>query len=114
LVCIGLGYDIKLMKDHRLTPGASFTSNSFIRDQFTAGLEYGYKNLFMVRAGYTMDKKDKNAIIDQEISALIGASAGVTLQVPLNKTGSVFGIDYSYRSTNTFSGTNSIGVRLSL
>lgn len=114
LVNIGLGYDIKLMKDHRLTPAASFTSNSFIRDQFALGLEYGFRNLFMVRAGYTIDKKDKNAIVDQEISALIGPSAGVTLQVPLGKSGKLFGIDYSYRATKTFTGTNSIGVRLAL
>lgn len=114
LVNIGVSYDVKLMEDHRLTPAASFTSNSFIRDQFAVGIEYGFRNLFMVRGAYAFDKKDKNAIVDQEISALIGPSFGVTLQVPMGKSGKMFGIDYSYRSTKTFSGTHSFGVKLSL
>ncbi len=38
LLNIGASYDFKLMKDHRLTLAGSFTSNSFSKDQFTAGL----------------------------------------------------------------------------
>ncbi|CAN5407281.1 hypothetical protein BH11BAC2_BH11BAC2_22070 [soil metagenome] len=114
LVSIGLSYDFKLAVDHRLTAAGNFTSNSFIRDQFAVGVEYGFKNMFMIRGGYTFDKKDKNAITDQRISAMLGASAGITLQVPLGKSGKMFGIDYSYRATETFDGTHSFGVRLTL
>jgi hypothetical protein len=114
LVAIGVAYDIKLNEDHRITPAASFTSNSFIRDQIGFGAEYGFRQLFMFRAGYTFDKKDKNAIIDEEISALIGFSAGVSLQVQLGKSGKSFGIDYGYRATETFDGTHTIGARINL
>ncbi len=115
LVNIGISYDLKLAEDHRLTPAVSFTSNSFIRDQFALGLEYGFKTYFMLRVGYTVDKKDKNAIIDQEISSLIGPSIGFTLQAPLGKASTkTIGIDYSYRSTKTFDGTHTIGIKLSL
>jgi len=109
-----LSYDIKLAADHRLTTVASFTSNSFVRDQLALGLEYGFKEFFMLRTGYTFDKKDKNAIIDEDISALIGPSAGLTVQVPLGKSGKMFAIDYSYRSTTTFDGTHSFGGRIIL
>ena len=69
----------------------------------------------MLRVGYTVDKKDKNAIIDQEISSLIGPSIGFTLQAPLGKASTkTIGIDYSYRSTKTFDGTQTIGIKLSL
>ncbi|MBL7923497.1 MAG: PorV/PorQ family protein [Bacteroidia bacterium] len=114
LVAIGVSYDILIKEDHRITPAASFTSNSFIRDQIGIGAEYGFKKLFMVRAGYTFDKKDKNAIVDDEISALIGLSAGVSVQVPLGKSGKTFGIDYGYRATETFDGTHTFGARFNL
>ncbi len=114
LVSIGLSYDIKLAVDHRLTTAATFTANSFVRDQLALGLEYGFREFFMLRVGYTFDKKDKNAIIDEDISALIGPSAGLTLQIPLGKTGKMFAFDYSYRATKTFDGTHSIGGRIIL
>lgn len=114
LVAIGVSYDIKLNEDHRISPAASFTSNSFIRDQIGVGAEYGFRQLFMFRAGYTFDKKDKNAIFDEEIAALIGFSAGVSVQVPLGKSGKSFGIDYGYRATETFDGTHTIGARFNL
>ncbi len=114
LVAIGVSYDIKLKEEHRLTPALSFTANSFIRDQIGLGVEYGFRQLLMVRAGYTFDKKDRNAIVDEEISALIGLSAGVSVQVPLGKSGKTFGIDYGYRATDTFDGTHTIGARFNL
>jgi hypothetical protein len=98
-----------------LTPAASFTSNSFIRDQFGLAVEYGFRNMFMVRGGYTFDKKDKNAIIDDPISAQIGLSGGLSVQVPLGKKSDrTFGIDYGYRSTKTFDGCHTIGARFNL
>lgn len=114
LVCIGISYDIQLKEDHRITPMMSFTSNSFIRDQLAIGAEYGFRKMFMLRAGYTFDKKDKNAIVDDEISANLGLSAGASLVVNLGKSGKTFGIDYAYRSTKTFDGTHTIGVRFNL
>jgi hypothetical protein len=114
LVNISAAYDIVLAEDHKLTPAVTFTSNSFIRDQFALGAEYAFRDLLMVRGGYTIDKEDKNAIIDDEISSLIGASFGASFQLPLGKSGKYFGVDYGYRATKTFDGTHSFGVRLSL
>jgi hypothetical protein len=114
LVSIGGAYDIKTGTDSRITTSFAFTSNSFIRDQIGVGVEYGFKNSFAIRAGYTIDKKDKNAIIDEDITALKGLSGGLTYEVPLGKSGKRFGIDYSYRATKTFDGTHSIGAHISL
>ena len=114
LVAIGISYIYEINQDHRLTPALSFTSNSFIRDQFGVGVEYGFKQMFMLRAGYTFDKKDKFAIIDERISALMGFSGGLSVQVPLGKSGKTFGLDYGYRATETFDGTHTIGLRFNL
>jgi len=112
LLNIGASYDFKLMKDHRLTLAASFTSNSFTRDQVTGGLEYGFREMFMLRAGYTYEED----ITDDELRSTVytGLSAGVTIDVPLGKSGKKFGIDYSYRATDPFDGIHSIGGKFTL
>jgi hypothetical protein len=112
LVAIGGSYDFKLAEDHRLTPALSFIANSFVRDNFGVGLEYGFKNLFMLRAGYQYEKD----INDPELrtNGLTGFSAGATVAVPFSKNTRSFGIDYSFRSTAYFDGTHSIGVRITL
>lgn len=114
LVSIGIGYDMKLAEDHRLTPAVNFTSNSFTRDQFALGAEYGFRNMFMARVGYTIDKKDKNAIVQEDISSVIGLSAGISFEIAMGKSGKTFGIDYSYRATKTFDGTHTFGARFNL
>lgn len=114
---IGVTYhwrDNKLM--NRVTGAVNFTSNSFSKDQFNLGLEYSFKELFMLRGGYIAQfgKGGENIAA----SALTGPTAGATVEVGLGKKGAEkktkLGIDYSYRHTNPFSGVHAIGVRLAL
>lgn len=114
---IGVTYhwrDNKLV--NRITGAANFTSNSFSKDQFNFGLEYSFKDMFMLRGGYVLQfGKGGN---DIATSALTGPTAGATVQVGLGKKGSEkktkLGIDYSFRLTNPFSGVHAIGLRLAL
>jgi len=93
----------------RVTAAINFISNSFSRDQYALGLEYGYKEYLMIRAGYVFEHNGS----DQTF--LTGPTAGVTFELPLNKDkGTTFGIDYAYRDTNPFQGIHSIGVRFNL
>jgi len=100
----------KIYADHRLTASGTFTSNSFTRDQFRGGIEYGFREMFMARFGYVFETDSGNEELTRTTTS--GPSFGATVEVPINKNGSTFGIDYSYRVTRTFDGTNSIGVRL--
>lgn len=113
LINIGVSYDFSLTEHHRLTPAVTFTSNSFTNDQYIAGLEYGFKNLFMLRCGYTYER-DIEDFEDNRMTFFTGLCGGVTFQVPLNKKGSTIDIDYSYRATNPFNGLHSIGARINL
>jgi hypothetical protein len=112
LVNIGVTYDIRIEQDHRVSVAGTFTSNSFSQDQYALGLEYAFKNYFMLRGGFTYEEN----IFDDDLRTNVytGPSAGFTVQVPLGKTGKTFGLDYSYRATNPFSGTHSFGARFSL
>lgn len=110
---IGAAYDFEFTDIHRLTLEGNFTSNSFAKDQFTLGAEYGFSTYLMLRAGYTyeegiFEKKDRT-------TAFTGPCTGLTVEVPLNKDkGTTFAIDFSYRATDPFSGTYSFGARINL
>jgi hypothetical protein len=119
-VNIGGAYDFYLTGDsanrvHRITLAGAFVSNSFTKDEFRIGLEYGYKKYFMLRAGYGYEKgigNEDDTKTDYRTSVQKGISAGFTFEIPLK--GSSFGLDYSYRATKPFDGTHSIGVRMNL
>ena len=125
LVNIGGAYDFYFPNDtsakkmHRVTVAATFVSNSFQRDQFCMGLEYGFKSFLMVRAGYMYEKGIGNKADDPSKEArttcFTGPTAGFTVEIPMNKAkGSTFGLDYSYRATNPFKGVHSFGARINL
>lgn len=110
---IGASYDFLMGDLHRITLAGNFTSNSFTKDQFTLGLEYALKYYFSVRAAYTYQDGMFESSLPDRGSVYTGLAAGFSVSVPINKekeTG--IGIDYSYRSSNPYSGTHSIGLKL--
>jgi len=121
-VNIGGSYDCYLGdtvgKTHRITLAGAYASNSFSKDEFKIGLEYGFKSFLMVRGGYNFEKgigNDDESKDQFRTTAHTGMSAGFTIELPLNKEkGSTFGLDYSYRATQPFNGTHCIGARMSL
>ena len=112
LLNIGAMYDFNLALDHKITMAATFTSNSFTNDLFIGGLEYRFRNVFMLRGGFSYEKD----IFDGGLRSTVftGPCGGVTIDLPLGKTGKSFGIDYSYRDSNPFDGVHTFGVRLTL
>jgi hypothetical protein len=112
LLNIGAAYDFNLAVEHKLTLAATFTSNSFTNDLYIIGAEYRFKNMFMLRGGFTFEKD----IFDDVLRSTVytGPAAGVTIDLPLGKTGKAFGIDYSYRATNPWDGVHSFGIRFIL
>ena len=124
LLNIGASYDFfisptvdstssEIASDHIITVAANYTSNSFTKDQYKIGLEYGFKKMFMVRAGYVLEQ---GTWFDSEkrTSAYTGPSFGASAVAPLGKRGSKLGFHYAYQLTENFSGTHSIGIRLNL
>jgi hypothetical protein len=51
---------------------------------------------------------------DTRRTASTGLMGGVTFELPFGKDGNRFALDYSYRDTRPFSGTHSIGLKMSL
>lgn len=118
---VGVSYDfylggsdsLEISPMHRITAAINFRSNSFIKDQYMLGVEYGYKSFLMLRVGFTYE----NGIFktSERTTVLTGPSAGITFEIPLGKeNGTTFGLDYSYRATNPFQGVHTIGARINI
>ena len=121
---IGAAYDIwmgpkkeikpKIFKqDYRLTAVANFTSNAFGYDYYGVGLEWGWKEIFMLRAAWRFEKGQFNPAT--RLDVYTGLAAGATFDIPFKKEGGPrLAIDYSFRSTAPFQGTHSFGLRINL
>ena len=137
LLNIGTGYDILLpSQELRITPAFNFTSNSYTKDDITPGIELAFKEMFMLRTSYNFQGSITST--SESTQALKGFAAGGTIDLPLaemfgqteademtstalsegaaiappakTKSGISVGIDYSYRPTNPYNGTHSIGI----
>jgi len=114
LLNIGAAYDFLFIETLKLGANANFQSNSFSKDQFSVGLDLSMKDRFAVRAGYMIEDKGKSTYYTERTNVWSGLGAGFSVNLPINKDGGTFSIDYSYRTTNPFSGIHSIGARLNL
>jgi hypothetical protein len=104
---IGLAYDFYLDEQHlkseqdepkhRATVMGSFQSNSFNNDYIGLGLEYAFRETFMLRGSYRHENKITDAV--ESTTFYTGISAGATVQYRTNDKGPRFAIDYAFRPT---------------
>ncbi len=114
LLNIGGSYDFIFGETSKLTTAVGFTSNSFSRDQYRIGAEYTYNHKLatvILRGGASLEK---GMFSGDSQTDFVGPTAGVSVDLPVTKSKSTLGVDYSYRMTNNFGGVHSIGVRLNL
>ncbi len=99
---------------HRVTVLASFVANSFSRDQIGGGLEYSFKERFMLRAGYKTEIGEDDVVEINNVYS--GLSAGATFVLPVSKKNKMntLAISYAYRATDVFDGTHNFGVSISM
>lgn len=126
---IGISYDAyfgqerdlgnnKVTKDLRLTPMFQFESNAFGNDHYGFGAEFAFREIFMLRAAYRIEKGVFKT--DTRQSAFNGLAAGASFEFPFKKdnpTGPSIGIDYAYRMNGlnlSFKGTHTVGLRINL
>lgn len=110
---IGGSYDFHIDQDSRLTFAGNFTSNSFTKDQFGIGAEYGYKSYFMLRAGYVYEDGITNDFSNGRTTAFTGLNFGASFELPMSN-GTSFGLDYSFRAADPLASPHSIGARITL
>jgi len=112
---IGGAYDFLIGEKNRLTLMGNFISNSFTKDVLGAGLEFSLLDRFMLRGAYRFEANVFDDFDEQgRTNVHTGLSGGFSVELPLGEEGPAFGIDYSYRATNPFGGTHTLGLILDL
>jgi hypothetical protein len=113
LVNIGASYDFLFNEKQKLTLAGAFTSNSFSKDQWRIGADFGMvtkKTAINLRAGYVYEAGILGD--DTRSTAFTGPSLGFSVDYISGEDKSRIGIDYGYRFSNPFGGTHSIGIRI--
>lgn len=116
LLNIAGSYDIRLdgnkeTYDSRLTIAASFTNHAFSANQVSLGAEFAYKGVAAVRAGYVYQEGALS--LESRTSAYSGFCAGFSVDLGIGGANTM-SLDYSYRHSNPFSGTHSLGLKIGL
>ena len=112
LVNIGVAYDVVKNDNMVIEMNGQFTSNSFTKDQFGLCAEARFGTSLSLRAGYLYETGLLSD--DNKTTAYTGPSAGLGFQVPAGSNGSMIGVDYSYRTTNPFNGTHTVGIKINI
>ncbi len=115
LLSIGGSYDFLFSEKSKLNVALGFTANSFSKDQFRLGLDYGMtseKMAFNLRGGFVYE----NGIFDAEnrSNALIGPTAGFSIDALVGKSKSALGLEYCARFAGVFGIIHTIGATISL
>lgn len=142
LLNIGTSYDINLPEQMlRITPAFNFTSNSYTKDNVTPGVELSFREMFMLRTSYNF-RGTITGFSQPATDIYTGFAAGATVELPLadmfgakeaaemsgsspvegdvvgppakDKKNFTVGFDYSYRPTNPYNGTHSLGLVVKL
>ncbi len=113
---IGLSYDFYVGSQNRITAVGNYTSNAFSEDQIGGGIEFSFKELVMLRAGYKLDFSQLSDSAVDDDPLYTGLAGGVTLNVPVSKKENSprIAFDYAYRTTKIFNGTHNFSVRINL
>jgi len=116
LLSIGLSYDFIFDEKNRLIAALAFTANSFSNDQYRVGVDYGFsteKVAFNLRGGYVYEKGLFDAP-ELRPNALIGPTAGFSVDALVGENKSALGIEYAARFAGHFGTIHTLGATISL
>lgn len=83
---------------HRLSIMGNFTSNSFNNDYIGVGVEYGFRNMLMLRCAYRYESGIGSSTTSTTM--YVGLAMGATLQYRIGgANGHMVAFDYSFRPT---------------
>ncbi len=102
--------DEEYVAKHRLTPMASFISNSFSKDWVGIGAEYAYTEKFFLRAAYRYESD----IISESNNTTFysGLAAGVGFMTDFGGASARMALDYAYNHTRFNNGNHTLTLRV--
>lgn len=105
LLNFGMAYTREVGAGAIVTVLGNFRSNSFANDQYSAGLELGFRNLLFVRGGYQFEN-------DMDLTFYSGMNFGAGLNLDVG--GTAVSVDYGYRSMELFDAVQMVTASVTL
>jgi hypothetical protein len=115
LLSIGASYDFTVNEKNKIIANLGYTANSFFYDQFRLGVDYGMttdKFAFNLRGGFVYEKNLFS--VENRSNALLGPTAGFSVDALVGKTKNALGAEYSARFAGVFGVIHTFGVTISL
>ncbi len=115
LLAIGAAYDFIINEKNKVNLALAYTANSFSADQYSLGLDYGMTGkgvAFNLRGGFVYEKNIFSA--ENRSNALIGPTAGFSVDALVGENKSALGIEYAARFAGVFGIIHTIGATISL
>jgi opacity protein-like surface antigen len=104
-------YDYNLNEENKLMVGAAFRNNNVTDDEMRLGLEYGFRNMFFVRGGYSTSIQGTSGPVSN-INNGFTFGAGVNYSFA---DGMYFVLDYSFQQVKEFPNPNhTFSIKLSM
>lgn len=115
LLNIGASYDFIFDEKSKLIAALGYTANSFSYDQFRLGLDYGMTTeslAFNIKGGFVYEKNIFSSV--NRSNALVGPTAGFSIDALVGKNKSALGIEYTSRFAGAFGVIHTIGATISI
>jgi len=106
-IALGVSYIRNIDEENKLTIAGSFVNNNYTFDNYKAGLEYSYKDIFFVRGGYLFspDSDDEVPNIFQDYSLGVGINFMEFTDINVS-------LDYAYLPVKYFDANNIFSLRM--
>ncbi len=97
---LAIGYKYDFNEQNMLQIASTFRNNNVLEDQMKFGLEYGFNQMFFVRAGYDL-------LLENTNQNTFGFTAGAGINYQMSE-GINFVLDYAFREVKEFPTANHI------
>jgi opacity protein-like surface antigen len=99
---LSTAYDFNLNEENKLMVGAAFRNNNVSDDEMRLGLEYGFTNMFFIRAGYCSSIQNASGPVSNINNGYtFGAGVNYSFADGMN-----FVLDYSFQQVREFPNPN--------
>ncbi len=107
---LGLAYKVNVSEQNEVNFSGIFQNNNFSADEYKLGAEYGFNNMFFVRAGYGIPQvsEDKTLPVDDKTTFIYGFTAGAGINYEMEAA--TLSFNYAYRAVKYFDGNHIISL----
>ena len=109
---LGLAYSLNVGEQNAVNLSGIFQNNNFSADEYKLGAEYGFNNMFFVRAGYGISQvsEDKTLPVSDKAAFIYGFTAGAGINYDMETA--TLGFNYAYRAVKYFDGNHIVSLAI--